>query len=471
MKIRPLNRSITIVAVVFIAILTIVLSFVTYRLYTDAIYERYQKQLDSIVSFAESYIDNDDMSECVRTLTESDKYREVQALFDNIVDTYKDIDYIYILTADVDSDPVRMVEVCTGNTAYEKEHDPENVLHLGDWDAEWYSEDTVWEFRRMQDGTEDEYYLNPSEWGNDYTLVRPLINSKGEHYAAICADISVDEINRTIYMNTYINIGLILILGAVFILLLLIWMRRNVTDPLRQLEKSVSEFAGKTTGSRDPDSLTYEAPEIRTQNEVKLLSSAVEKLSLDIRDYVKGIIAAEDENKGLKSRVFTDALTGVKNKAAYDKKAEKLSWDIVNNVAEFGIVMADLNNLKQVNDQFGHEHGNEYIVGGCKLICNVFAHSPVYRVGGDEFIVVLQGDDYLKREELAGKVREQFEEHSRDAGAKPWERYSAAVGMSVYKKQDTVADVLKRADQEMYREKARMKQTDGSNSSVGAYID
>ena len=465
MKIRPLNRSITIMAVSFIAILTAALSFVTYHLYTEAMYDRFRKQLDSIVSFAESYIDDDDMSECVRTLQESDKYLEIQALFDNIVDTYKDIHYIYILNADVESNPIRLVEICTGNTTYEKEHEPENVLHLGDWDSEWYSEETIRNFYRMQEGSEDEFYVNPSEWGLDYTMVRPLIDSKGRHYGALCADISIAEINRTIYRNIYINIGVILVLGLFFIFVLLVWMRRNVTDPLKALENSVSGFAGKSAGRRDPDELVYTAPEIRVRNEVKHLSASVEKLSVDMRDYVKEMIAAQDENRGLKDRVFTDALTGVKNKAAYDRKVEELNWDIVNNIAEFAIIMVDLNDLKMVNDRFGHEHGNEYIFGGCRMICGVFAHSPVYRIGGDEFAAVLQGDDYLNREALLTALKEQFDQHRKDTDAEPWERYSAAIGMSAYKTGDEVGTVFERADQEMYREKARMKAEQGAPGS------
>ena len=194
------------------------------------------------------------------------------------------------------------------------------------------------------------------------------------------------------------------------------------------------------------------------------LSRAVTKLSEDMRDYVKGMIAAEDEARDLQEHVtemndivYRDALTQVKNRAAYDEKAESLSWDIVNRTARFGIVMVDLNFLKIINDRYGHDKGNEYIVGSCKLVCETYTHSPVYRIGGDEFIVVLEGQDYDNREKLLKQVRESFEYALRANDRSPWNRYSAAFGMAIYMPGDDVEAVFNRADQAMYDAKVRMK--------------
>ena len=60
----------------------------------------------------------------------------------------------------------------------------------------------------------------------------------------------------------------------------------------------------------------------------------------------------------------------------------------------------DCDNLKQINDQNGHDKGDIYIRAASQLICRVFAHSPVFRIGGDEFAVVLQNEDFINREDL-----------------------------------------------------------------------
>ena len=117
-----------------------------------------------------------------------------------------------------------------------------------------------------------------------------------------------------------------------------------------------------------------------------------------MKEYVKDIVKAEDKAHGLEVHVsemntiaYQDALTLVKNKAAYEKKAEEIDERIGNGIAVFAIVMADLNGLKKMNDRYGHDKGDQYIKGTCEMISDVFSHSPVYRVGGDEFVIILEG--------------------------------------------------------------------------------
>ena len=126
-------------------------------------------------------------------------------------------------------------------------------------------------------------------------------------------------------------------------------------------------------------------------------------------------------------------------------------------MSEFRKVMVDLNYLKVINDKYGHDKGNEYIIGSCRLVCDTFAHSPVYRVGGDEFVVVLEGQDYENREALLEQVRDAFASALRASDLSPWNRYSAAIGMAVYQPGDNVEAVFNRADQAMYEAKTRMK--------------
>lgn len=59
-----------------------------------------------------------------------------------------------------------------------------------------------------------------------------------------------------------------------------------------------------------------------------------------------------------------------------------------------------MNDLKKVNDFYGHDAGDRHILSAKKLICDVFKHSPVYRIGGDEFTVILTGTDYENGIEL-----------------------------------------------------------------------
>ena len=149
-----------------------------------------------------------------------------------------------------------------------------------------------------------------------------------------------------------------------------------------------------------------------------------------------------------------DALTGVKSKRVFvDAEAE---WDeriAAEPDLAFAIAMFDLNGLKYTNDTFGHAAGDAYIRRACQLICDTFDHSPVYRVGGDEFAAILTGGDYARRKELVERFRAANTGNVRDGDV------VVACGMSDYVpgQDKRFQDVFERADAEMYENKKRLK--------------
>ena len=175
-------------------------------------------------------------------------------------------------------------------------------------------------------------------------------------------------------------------------------------------------------------------------------------------------IRSRDEQIGqISKEVYVDVLTGVGSKAAYTKKVDELNAGIAAGNRQFGIVMVDMNDLKMINDTYGHEKGDEYIKGCCRKICDTFKHSPVFRIGGDEFIAVVQGQDFKNLIALTGALKDTYRNTSADHDVSPWERYSAAVGTAVCTSADQSAeDVFKRADDAMYRDKNLYKQSFGS---------
>ena len=155
-----------------------------------------------------------------------------------------------------------------------------------------------------------------------------------------------------------------------------------------------------------------------------------------------------------------DALTGVKNKLAYDRETRRVEAEMeADKGKRFGLVMIDLNFLKRINDTFGHEQGNIAIKKLCHIVCTIFAHSPVFRVGGDEFAVMLENDDYENADALVAELNATLENMAKDDTLEPWERVSAAIGFARYDAaaDSSVANVFKRADREMYNRKKAMK--------------
>lgn len=164
-------------------------------------------------------------------------------------------------------------------------------------------------------------------------------------------------------------------------------------------------------------------------------------------------------NEKLSELMQQDALTLVKNRIAYEKYLESLSEEIKEHgTDDFAIVMFDVNNLKQINDKFGHDMGDVYLKNCCKLICDSFKRSPIFRIGGDEFVAILHDEDLNNREALIKIMREKMAEMA-TLDLNIWEKISIASGMAEYKKgsNDSIKDVIKRADILMYENKKLMK--------------
>ena len=166
---------------------------------------------------------------------------------------------------------------------------------------------------------------------------------------------------------------------------------------------------------------------------------------------------AEEQKRNLQSALRMarlDALTGIRNKTAFKEYAASISSKIASNTAEchFGIIMCDVNDLKQINDIRGHSFGDEAIQRASRMICEVYDHSPVFRVGGDEFVVILDGRDYDDRDSLLQKLREESIANKRSRSGPV-----VACGMSVYEQGDSFNSVFQRADQQMYENKRELK--------------
>lgn len=153
-------------------------------------------------------------------------------------------------------------------------------------------------------------------------------------------------------------------------------------------------------------------------------------------------------------KAYRDELTGVKNKAAYKELEAVLDDRIREEIAgDFSVVVCDVNGLKLINDRQGHIEGDAYIKSACMLICHIWTHSPVFRIGGDEFAVVLQGEDHVQRDALLETLKSRVLENQRIGGV------VVAAGMADYEpgRDTSVASVFERADSRMYENKSALK--------------
>ncbi|MBR5961132.1 MAG: GGDEF domain-containing protein [Clostridia bacterium] len=178
----------------------------------------------------------------------------------------------------------------------------------------------------------------------------------------------------------------------------------------------------------------------------------------DRRRELEEMLAREQRQKvelgSARHLAYTDSLTGVKNTHAYVETERHLDERIAGGtIREFGVVVFDMNGLKQVNDTLGHEAGDKYIQDACRMICRQFQHSPVYRIGGDEFVVLLEGEDYRNRTILmsAFETHVEMNVHCGDA--------VVASGLAEFRpgQDNSYRRVFERADRRMYERKSILK--------------
>lgn len=164
-------------------------------------------------------------------------------------------------------------------------------------------------------------------------------------------------------------------------------------------------------------------------------------LLASIQFFVTNSLDRKKQQAYLEKLSYRDMLTGLYNRNRYIERLE--AYKQVQD-QQIGAIYIDLNGLKKVNDEQGHRAGDELIVRAAGTIAGIFAEDA-YRVGGDEFVVILLD---VSREEFARKteqLRRQMRENSVDA----------SIGEVWQASTENLEDLLRRADENMYREKKR----------------
>ena len=257
-------------------------------------------------------------------------------------------------------------------------------------------------------------------------------------------------------------LGLILLVTAIICVLAIIYVRRSVVKPIL----SLSEAAESYSSNEDSELYAFKELDIHTGDEIEKLANSMQQMEDDINTNISNLRAISNELS--KTRIKADQmnklakkdpLTGIRNKLSYNEHIERMQKEMQHGTVKFGILIADLNNLKKTNDTYGHDKGDIAIITLSKIICDIFSHSPVFRIGGDEFAVIIRNNDYKNIDALIDKVLVEFDALNNDPSLEPWEQISASLGYALYnpKKDENIESVFKRADYNMYEYKKKMK--------------
>ena len=314
-----------------------------------------------------------------------------------------------------------------------------------------------------ESGTEVQGYdTYDNEFGKTYACYYPLwIN--GEKLGVVCADMEIEKVSRAILFNSIRQSLLMFALLVILCAVLSFAIGKRYIARLIWLKRDVSEF----TENKDPALAERIIGDIKGNDEITDLAKQIATMIEEIGTYMNTLI---DKNRELTEAQYKiraanelankDALTGIRNKTAYDNEIKKIEQNMASEgFYKYGIAMVDLNYLKVINDTYGHEKGNAAIKKICMIVCKIFSHSPVFRIGGDEFVVILENEDYDNTEEQVQAFRDTLDDIAQNDSLEPWEKVSAAIGWTKYdpQKDDGMESVFKRADGLMYENKLEMK--------------
>ncbi len=166
------------------------------------------------------------------------------------------------------------------------------------------------------------------------------------------------------------------------------------------------------------------------------------------------------ECDGIISDLEMDALTGFKTRKAYYNDIELFENDTEKSMQSVGVVFADINGLKHINDSFGHKAGDELIATIAKNVTAVFPKAKKYRLGGDEF-VILSFDE--SKDEFESKLKRLAERWKGD--------YSAAVGSIWLENAKNFEKNVATADRRMYEDKSRYYESKLNESRRSNIVD
>ena len=248
---------------------------------------------------------------------------------------------------------------------------------------------------------------------------------------------SYDDIRQIRYEIAFEILFVVLILSAFFTIIAIIVVKKIVA-PLKKLADASVKLSN---GDYNVEFVNSNV------SEIELLNTAFENMATHLHE----------REKELRFSANRDSLTGLRNTTSYKKWIAEFDKEIADKTANFGVVIFDLNQLKKTNDTYGHDVGDKLIVTAAKLISDIFKKSPVFRIGGDEFLAVLRHRDLEDCEKLFA----QFDVECAKARIKGngEKTISIARGFALFEsdKDFCFNDVFKRADNAMYENKRKIK--------------
>ncbi|MBO7121688.1 MAG: PP2C family protein-serine/threonine phosphatase [Treponema sp.] len=286
---KKLQTSLLIAVEIFTIMLSVCLGIIGYKTYYNGMIQKYMDYEEAVLNLAANGIDWDAVEISIVSGKQDAAHKALSERLD-FVKSNSEIDWLYMIEPLNDSDKDNMKYICTGNTAQDYASGMTN--RLGDLSGTEFPAEVARQYLAFYKNSkpgEYWYYPNKTEWGSVFTTSIVIRNSIGRTLGVLSVDINMSDIDAMIRIYPLKLLFAGFVCAAVFILILILWLNRRLIHPLKSLQNSAVDFVSKASGD-DVESLNFEDPNIKTQDEIQSLSNALVTMASDTKQYMQKLI-------------------------------------------------------------------------------------------------------------------------------------------------------------------------------------
>lgn len=316
------------------AALCVILGGLGYYIYYKEAMSSYEMYINSILNVVDSTVDADDMAECIKKCETSPSYEQTQRLINNIkINT--EVEFIYMIAPQNPKDIYDVVYVCNAFTEEERFETPEDLVDIcTPIQEDAFTEDMLVVFNEAMYGDGEVSFIpNNAGFGNMLTGTKPLVGADGKTVCLICVDFSMQEIYNTLYEYIFSVVIGTVITAAVALLLIIGSIQKTVVVPIQAMAAAAGNFVKLSHSTQDVSALTYEKPEIKRTDEIRLLSDSIADMTQDMVDYMKNLTQATADKERISAQL--DVASQIQNgmiPKTYPAFPERTEFDIFGDI-------------------------------------------------------------------------------------------------------------------------------------------
>lgn len=421
-----------IVICAFLLAVNVSLGYVLTRQSNKAMRSLIESRMLDVANTAASMLDGDALAKLEADDTNTPAYQSALRTLTSFEENIE-LEYIYCVR-----------HLGDGNFVFMIDPDPEAPGAFGDHIP--YT-DALFQASLGKPAVDKEPYQD--RWGRFYSAYSPVFDSSHQVAGIIAVDFSAkwyeDQVSNQVRTTLLIS-GFSLLVAVLIIALIAARFRERFHSMLNEMnvisngiETLVKEMSPGTAVALVNKPKATEADD----DEIATLANRIQSLEEQLSSQIALV----------QSRAYVDGLTGLGNRTAYEDHVDRLNGRIGEEGLRFSLALLDLNGLKEINDHLGHDQGDKAIMEVATVLNEVFGGegTKVYRIGGDEFLAILESD-CPNVASMLQTVSDRLEKEDELSVAKGHAEFDPLHDSSY-------REVFKRADSAMYDDKKAYYQT------------